>query len=37
LDLVFGNFKPEGVWIFPTDVTDEETARAVLKRVERWE
>jgi len=36
LDLVFANFKPEGVWIYPTDVADEETALAVLKRVECW-
>lgn len=36
LDLVFEEFRPEGVWIVPIDVRNEETARAVLSRVEAW-
>ncbi len=36
LDLVFDNFRPEGIWLLPSDVDDGETARAVLRRVEKW-
>lgn len=36
LDLVFENFKPEGIWIEPRGVDDPDTAEKVLRRVERW-
>jgi hypothetical protein len=36
LDLVFENLRPEGVWIQPNGVADEETAAYVLRRVEKW-
>ena len=36
LGLVFDNFRPEGIWIVPTDVDDETTAREVLRRVAAW-